>query len=42
MGMHVSPNFTPKSQQLIIDAKIMASSLNHPEGNRKPFAGLPP
>jgi ATP-dependent Clp protease ATP-binding subunit ClpC len=31
MGMHVSPNFTPKSQQLIIDAKIMASSLNHPE-----------
>ncbi len=29
--MHVSPNFTPKSQQLIIDAKIMASSLNHPE-----------
>jgi ATP-dependent Clp protease ATP-binding subunit ClpC len=31
MDMHVSPNFTPKSQQLIIDSKIMASSLNHSE-----------
>ena len=29
--MQASPNFTPKSQQLIIDAKMMASSLNHVE-----------
>ena len=30
MGMSVTPNFTPKSQQLILESKLWARLLNHP------------
>ena len=29
MSMDVSPNFTPRAQQLIMESKILATSLNH-------------
>ena len=31
MGMDVSPNFTPRAQQLILESKILATALNHRE-----------
>jgi ATP-dependent Clp protease ATP-binding subunit ClpC len=31
MKMDLSPNFTPKSQQLIVESKLLAVSLNHTE-----------
>ena len=30
MGMSITPNFTPKSQQLILESKLWARELNHP------------
>ena len=31
MKMDISPNFTPRSQQLIVESKLLAVSLNHKE-----------
>ena len=31
MKMDLSPNFTPRSQQLIVESKFLAVSLNHTE-----------